>query len=85
LGGAPRGITARFSDDLDGMTTINPAKPTHQFEITVDASVADGTYPIEIAGYNGDAKETLIIQVVVGEGGPTGSTQTIFMPFISEP
>lgn len=82
LGGAAPGITARFVDDVDGLTNINPINPTHQLEITVDGSVTDGTYSIEVAGYNGDAEETLNIQVIVGEDS-TG--YTIHLPFVSSP
>ncbi|MCB0124109.1 MAG: hypothetical protein KDE58_17765, partial [Caldilineaceae bacterium] len=61
LGEAAAGITARFADDVDGLVGINPGNNTRQFEINVDASVPQGTYPIEITGYAGEAKETLTI------------------------
>lgn len=76
LGKTPVGITARFADDLDGLTTIDPTSPTHQLEITVDASVPNGVYPITVAGYSGDARENLTIQVIVGE-------LSVYLPLIS--
>ncbi len=79
LGEAAAGITARFVDDVEGFNELNTASPTRQFEISVDSSVADGTYPITITGYNGDAKEALTIQVVVGEGG---TANQIFLPVV---
>jgi len=80
LGATAPGITARFVDDVEGFNELNSANPTRQFEISVDGSVADGTYPIQITGYNGDAKEALTIQVVVGEGGSANSQ--IFLPVV---
>jgi len=67
LGNAAAGITARFAGDLDGFNELNAGLPTRQLEISVDASVANGVYPIVISGYNGDDKELLTVQVVVGE------------------
>jgi hypothetical protein len=80
LGEAAAGITARFVDDVDGLNELNTANPTRQFEISVDGSVPEGTYPISVSGYNGDAKATMIIQVVVGEGG--AATNLIYLPVI---
>jgi hypothetical protein len=76
LGRTPPGLTARFVGDLDGLTTINPADPTHQLEISVDGSVPRGTYPITITGYSGAADEQLTIQVVVGD-------VAIYLPLMS--
>ncbi|MEZ4834745.1 MAG: hypothetical protein R2873_22595 [Caldilineaceae bacterium] len=78
LGAAAPGITARFVDDVDGVTEINTVKPTHQLAIHVDAGVADGVYPIEITGYSGENEEALTIQVVV-----EGATQKIYLPVVS--
>lgn len=80
LGEAAAGITARFADDVDGLVGINPGSNTRQFEINVDASVPQGTYPITITGYAGEAKETLTIQVVVGEVGEM--TERIYLPVV---
>lgn len=42
--------------------------PTRTLAVSVDAEVPDGLYPIVVAGYNGEVKTTLTLQVVVGEG-----------------
>ncbi len=80
LGAAAPGITAQFVDVVDGVTGISPANPTHQLAISVDGSVPDGVYPIEIAGYSGENKETLTIRVVVGEASEL--TETIYLPVV---
>lgn len=67
LGSAAAGITARFAGDVEGFNELNASLPTRQLEISVDASVPNGIYPIVISGYNGDDKELLTIQVMVGE------------------
>ena len=67
LGSAAAGITARFAGDVEGFNELNASLPTRQLEISVDASVPNGIYPIVISGYNGDDKELLTIQVVVGD------------------
>lgn len=78
LGNAAAGITARFAGDLDGFNELNANLPTRQLEISVDASVADGVYPIVVSGYNGDDKELLTVQVVVGE-----LAGRIYLPLVS--
>lgn len=67
LGSAAAGITVRFAGDVEGFNELNASLPTRQLEISVDASVPNGIYPIVISGYNGDDKELLTIQVVVGD------------------
>ncbi len=80
LGGTPPGITARFADDTEGFPGLSTAAPTRNLLISVDGSVADGTYPLVVSGYNGDIKKVLTIQVVVGEGG--AATNTIYLPVV---
>ncbi len=80
LGAAAPGITAGFVDDVDGVTGISPANPTHQLAISVDGSVPDGVYPIDIAGYSGEKRETLTIRVVVGDASTV--TEKIFLPVV---
>ena len=53
----------------------------HDLEISVDGSVPSGTYPIVISGYNGDVKEALTLQVVVGGGGTPANT--VYLPLIN--
>ncbi|MEX1020622.1 MAG: DUF4397 domain-containing protein [Litorilinea sp.] len=80
LGGAAPGITARFVDDLEGISELNPSsRPTRQLEIFIDPTVPGGTYPIVITGYNGDDQEILSFEVIVS--GSSSSTNRIFMPF----
>jgi len=81
LGSAAAGITAGFVGDVEGFNELNAGLPTRQLAISVDASVPNGTYPIVISGYNGDDKEVLTIQVVVGGGGTAAST--IYLPLIN--
>lgn len=69
FGGVPRGITAKFANAVEGFPDLTTTAPTGDLEIKVDGSVAAGIYPIVISGYNGDVKETLTVQVVVGAGG----------------
>ena len=78
MGNAAAGITARFAGDLDGFNELNAGLPTRQLEISVDASVADGVYPIVVSGYNGEDKELLTVQVVVGE-----LAGRIYLPLVS--
>ena len=80
LGVAAPGITAQFVDDVDGVTAISPANPTHQLAISVDGSVPDGVYPLEIAGYSGEHRETLTIRVVVGAA--SALTEKIYLPVV---
>lgn len=80
LGAAAPGITAQFVDVVDGVTGISPANPTHQLAISIDGSVPDGVYPIKIAGYSGQNKETLTIRVVVGAASEL--TETIYLPVV---
>jgi hypothetical protein len=84
LGGAAAGITASFVDGNEGINELNSGKPTRMLAINVDASVPSGTYPIVITGYNGDAKEALMLQVVVGNpnGNPTPAS-TLYLPLIT--
>ena len=77
LGGAPRGITAKFANAVEGFPDLTTTASTRDLEIKVDGSVADGIYPIVISGYNGDAKEPLTVQVVVGAGGK------LYLPLIN--
>ena len=77
LGGTAAAITAGFVDDLDGFNELNVALPTRQLAISVDASVPNGVYPIVVSGYNGDTKEVLTLQVVVG-----AAARTIYLPLI---
>lgn len=81
LGGAPQGITAQFANDTEGFPGINAGAPTRQLEIMVDGSVPDGAYPIVISGYNGDVKQALTIQVVVGAGGTAANS--VFLPLVN--
>ena len=67
LGSTPLGITAKFANDAEGFPGLNAGAPTRNLEISVDASVPNGIYPIVISGYNGDIKQALTLQVVVGE------------------
>ena len=62
-------MTAQYVDDTDGFNELNAETPTLQLEISVDASVPKGTYPINIAGYNGDKKEEMTFNLVVGDSG----------------
>lgn len=80
LGAAAPGITASFVEDVDGVTGISPANPTHHLAISIDASVPDGVYPIQIAGYSGEDKETLTIRVVVGAANPLA--EKIYLPMV---
>ena len=81
LGGTPPGITAKFANDAEGFPGLNTAAPTRNLEISVDGSVPSGTYPIVISGYNGDVKEALTLQVVVGGGGTPANT--VYLPLIN--
>ena len=81
LGSAAAGITASFVGDVEGFNELNAGLPTRQLAISVDASVPEGVYPIVISGYNGDDKELLTIQVVVGEGGTAAGK--IYLPLIN--
>ncbi len=80
LGNTPPGITAHFADDTEGFPGLSTASPTRNLLISVDNSVADGTYPLLVSGYNGDIKKALTIQVVVGEGGT--ATTMIYLPVV---
>ncbi|MCX6050215.1 MAG: hypothetical protein NT075_34390, partial [Chloroflexi bacterium] len=77
LGSTAPGITASFAGDVEGFNELNAALPTRQLEISVDASVPAGTYPIVISGYNGDTKQVLALQVIVGK-----ATSTLYLPLI---
>ncbi len=79
LGGTPPGVTAQYVDDSDGFNELNAETPTLELEISVDASVPEGTYPVNIAGYNGDKKEEMIFNLVIGDSGQSAGTQ-IFLP-----
>ena len=78
LGDTPPGITARFLESTDGDTELSNNAPTGDLEISVDASVPDGVYPIVITGYNGDARQALTLEVTVGDP-VTG----VYMPLIT--
>lgn len=80
LGDTAPGITARFLDDTDGDAQINANAPTRNLEISVDASVVDGRYPLVITGYNGNAQQALTVEIVVGE-----PTTGAYMPLITNP
>ena len=77
LGEAAAGITAGFVGDVDGFNELNANLSTRQFEISVDATVPGGTYPLVITGYNGEAKEILTIQLVV-----EAPSSKIFLPAV---
>ncbi len=80
LGGTPPGITAKFADDAEGFPGLNTGSPTRNLEISVDGSVSNGTYPIVISGYNGDIKQALTLQVVVGNS--TGMSM-LYLPIVT--
>lgn len=81
LGGTPPGVTASFAGDAEGFPGLNSAAPTRQLDNRVDSSVPDGIYPIVISGYNGDVKEALTLQLVVGKGNTV--TNSIYLPLVS--
>ncbi len=68
----------RFLNAVDTDTNLNTTAPTQNLEISVDASVHDGKYPLVITGYNGNAQQALTLQVVVGD-----VTSGVFMPLIT--
>ena len=84
LGGTPLGVTAQYvgDGDGDGFNELNATSPTKQLEISVDASVPSGKYPISITGYNGDKQEDLTFMLVVS-GSPGSSSGLIFLPLVS--
>jgi hypothetical protein len=81
LGNAAPGIVARFLDATNGDTNLNLAAPTRNLEISIDATVPDGRYPLVITGYNGEAEQALTLQIVVGDPAEPGATGA-FMPFL---
>ncbi len=80
LGNTPLGITAKFANDAEGFPGLNTGAPTRNLEISVDASVPDGVYPIVISGYNGDIKQALTLQVVVGNAT---SISMLYLPIVT--
>lgn len=77
LGSAAAGITASFVGDVEGFNELNAGLPTRQLAISVDASVPDGVYPIVITGYNGEQKQGLTIEVVVG-----APMRSLYLPLV---
>ena len=84
LGGTPPGVTAQYVDDGDGFNKLNATEPTKQLEISVDASVPSGAYPISITGYNGDKQEEMTFTLVVDGATVEPATKNIFLPLISK-
>lgn len=82
LGGTPPGITARFIDDLEGISELNTSnRPTRDLEVFVDPLTPNGRYPIAITGYNGEAEEVLSFELEVTGGSSSNPDSRIFMPF----
>ncbi len=77
LGNTPLGVTARFVDTPAGFPDLTSSAPTRNLLISVDGSVAGGTYPLVITGYNGEVQEALTMQVIVGAGGK------IYLPLVN--
>jgi len=74
LGETPLGVTASFANNVEGFPNLAADAPTHDLVINVDASVANGTYPIVITGYNGDKDEALTLQLTVEAASTTPNT-----------
>lgn len=65
LGDTPIGVTAGFIDSLEGFPGLSASEPTKILEVSVDASVSPGAYPVSITGYNGAKEEALSFDLVV--------------------
>lgn len=86
LGDTPLGVTAAFVDRVEGFPGLNAEEPTQELEIRVDASVAAGTYPVSITGYNGEKEEALSFDLVVSAATESPVTQpaddNVFLPLV---
>ena len=56
---------------------LSTSQPTVNLQISVDAAVPDGRYPLVITGYNGAVKQTLTLQLVVG-----APAATVYLPLV---
>lgn len=68
LADAPRGLEAALSNDSGTAPLLSAEAPTATLTVVAQPTLAIGTYPVKIIGYNGSQQRTLSLQIAVAQG-----------------